>query len=120
MPFCGPQSLCYNSTHYSPAEKYFAFCIAIRGPQMTEPACKLEQLQLDNGMRAVTLSNRLISVTVLPDKGADIYTLIHRPSGLDMLWKSPQGLRAPTQGRFAADSQVAWLEMYEGGWQECL
>jgi galactose mutarotase-like enzyme len=80
---------------------------------------QFEELTLEHGVRAVRLSNPQISVTILPDKGADIYSLVHRASGVDVLWKSPLGLRAPGQGRFSSDSQVAWLEIYEGGWQEC-
>jgi galactose mutarotase-like enzyme len=80
---------------------------------------QFEELTLENGVRAVRMSNAQISVTVLPDKGADIYELIDCKSGVDVLWKSPLGLRAPGQGRFSPDSQVAWLEQYEGGWQEC-
>ncbi len=82
--------------------------------------CRFEQSILPHGIRAVTLSNPSLSVTVLPDKGADIYSLIHRASGVDVLWKSPQGLRAPGEGKLSSDSATAWLEMYEGGWQEIL
>lgn len=82
--------------------------------------CSAVILTLEHGVRAVRLANSQVAVTVLPDKGADIYAFTHRASGIDVLWKSPQGLRAPNQGYFAADSQTAWLEMYEGGWQECL
>jgi galactose mutarotase-like enzyme len=73
---------------------------------------------LVNGIEAVTLTSPAVSVTVLANKGADIAALVHRPSGVDVLWKSPLGLRAPTHGWFTSDSQAAWLEMYEGGWQE--
>jgi hypothetical protein len=57
---------------------------------------------------------------VIPDKGADIHALVQRASGIDVLWKSPQGLRAPGHGRLASDSATAWLEQYAGGWQEIL
>ncbi len=82
--------------------------------------CCFENITFAHGIRAVTLSNPFLSVTILPDKGADIYSLIHRATGIDVLWKSPQGLRAPGQGRLAPDSATAWSEMYEGGWQEIL
>lgn len=85
---------------------------------MPAAACRVETASLSNGIEAVILSSDQIRVTVLANKGADIYELIHVPSGVDVLWKSPLGLRSPTHGWFTGDSQAAWLEMYEGGWQE--
>jgi hypothetical protein len=87
---------------------------------MSEHACKVEFASLEKGIRAVVISNPFLAITVLPGKGADIYSLVHRATGIDVLWKSPQGLRMPNEGRFSPDSQTAWLEMYEGGWQEIL
>ena len=69
------------------------------------------------GFRALTLENELISATVLPDKGADIYSLISRPDNLDVLWKSPWGLPDGPPAGLAASSEAAWLDQYEGGWQ---
>ena len=70
-------------------------------------------------MQAVGLSNGLLSATILPGKGADIYSLVYEPQGVDVLWKSPWGLRRPP-GAIAsgAASEAAWLDCYEGGWQE--
>jgi galactose mutarotase-like enzyme len=84
------------------------------------PTCTIAMTTLEQGMRAVELTNPFLSVTILPDKGADIYRLIHRASGVDLLLKAPQGLRAPGHGVLSADNHTAWMEMYEGGWQECL
>lgn len=78
--------------------------------------CFLRHDRPVSGINALTLSNGQLAVTVLPGKGADIYALTY--GGVDVLWKSPQGLRLPGQGRLAADSLTAWLEQYEGGWQE--
>ena len=64
---------------------------------------------------ALTLDNGALRVVVLPQKGADIYALIHVASGIDFLLKSPLGLKPPT-GRPPAD----FLENYEGGWQTLL
>jgi hypothetical protein len=87
---------------------------------MTKPNCNVELVTLAPGVRAVRMTNPSMQVDVLPDKGADIYAIAHRASGVDVMWKSPLGLRAPGQGTFSSDSQVAWLESYEGGWQEIL
>jgi galactose mutarotase-like enzyme len=85
---------------------------------MPASSCRVQTANLANGVQAVSLENDRVKVTILPNKGADIYELIHIPSGVDVMWKSPLGLRSLTHGWFASDSQTAWLEMYEGGWQE--
>ncbi|MEA2596302.1 MAG: hypothetical protein QOF01_2771 [Thermomicrobiales bacterium] len=79
----------------------------------------ITELTLARGVRAVRLENDLLAATVLVDKGADIYELIYKPKGIDVLWKSPWGLRRPGGGHPSAlSSAVAWIEAYEGGWQE--
>lgn len=47
------------------------------------------------GWRAIVLENDLLQVVVLPDKGADIQRLIHKPSGVDVLYQSHWGLQPP-------------------------
>lgn len=71
-------------------------------------------------MRVVRLQNPFMTVDVLPEKGADIYATIHRATGLDAMWKSPLGLRGLSEGWASPQSEVAWLEHYEGGWQKLL
>jgi hypothetical protein len=85
---------------------------------MPHPDCQCREHQI-SGMRAVSLSNGLLAATILPAKGADIYSLIYEPRAVDVLWKSPWGLRRP-RGAIAsgAASEAAWLDHYEGGWQE--
>jgi hypothetical protein len=82
--------------------------------------CTIHEVELIRGLRGVVLSNPFVSITVLPDKGADICSLVHRASGVDVMARVPNGLRAPGQGVLASHNQVAWMEMYEGGWQEIL
>ena len=87
---------------------------------MNDPAtgCAVRETTLQRDVPAVILENGSIAVTVLPSKGADIYALVSKPDGIDVLWKSPWGLRPPGGVHSAAHSAVAWLEAYEGGWQE--
>lgn len=79
--------------------------------------CTVQETTLDRGVPALVLENDLIGVTILPSKGADIYELISKADGIDVLWKSPWGLRPPGVTHSAVDSAAAWLEAYEGGWQ---
>jgi len=58
-----------------------------------------------------------IEVSVLPSKGADIYSFIDRRTGIDVLFKSPWGWRDPATVPMNSDSQANWLARYAGGWQ---
>src|SRR4051794_11008591 len=80
--------------------------------------CEVRETTLERGIPAVVLENDLIATAVLPTKGADVYTFISKPDDVDVLWKSPWGLRPPGAVSSAVDSNVAWMEAYEGGWQE--
>ena len=83
------------------------------------PSCSVSEHTIDRNYRAVTLENDLLAITVLPEKGADIYRWIYKPRGVDVLWKSPWGLKHPGSGvSTAGTTEEAWLEHYEGGWQE--
>jgi len=84
------------------------------------PASTVTGITLERGVHAVRIANSHISVDVLPDKGADIYSIVDARTGVDVLWKSRIGLRPNGHGRLAPDSATAWLEQYEGGWQEIL
>jgi hypothetical protein len=80
--------------------------------------CKVTQTTLERDVPAIVLENDGISATVLPSKGADIYRFVSKPDDIDVLWKSPWGMRPPGALHSAVDSGAAWLEAYEGGWQE--
>jgi galactose mutarotase-like enzyme len=70
------------------------------------------------GWRTIALAGEVLRATVLPDKGASILALEHLPSGVDVLFKTPWGLQPPgSPPREGADGH-AFLENYEGGWQE--
>lgn len=70
------------------------------------------------GLRAFVLENELLRVVVLAGKGGDVVEFLHKPSDMDFVWISPDGLRAPGQG--ACDDVAVFLDGYEGGWQEVL
>ena len=70
--------------------------------------------------RLLSLSSDELTVTLLPDKGADIYEMIDRASGIDLLLKSPWGVHEPGPWLRAANSMQRWMEAYPGGWQVLL
>lgn len=66
-----------------------------------------------NGHAAVWIENEVLRLTVLPQKGADIFEFIHKPSGVDFMMRTPTGLQPP-----GAEPQADYLANYEGAWQE--
>lgn len=73
------------------------------------------------GLRAFVLENERLRVTVLAGKGGDVVEFLHKPSDTDFVWWSPGGLRAPRDvAGGACDDVAAFLDHYEGGWQEVL
>jgi hypothetical protein len=66
----------------------------------------------------LTLRSDVLEVALLPRKGADIYSIVDRLSGIDVLFKSPWGWRDPTSLPSGTDSKVDWLARYPGGWQQ--
>lgn len=80
--------------------------------------CKATEIVLGKTMSALEIENDILSTTILLDKGADIYQLAYKPKDVDVLWKSPWGMKEPGRGFDSAfDSATAWLEAYAGGWQ---
>jgi hypothetical protein len=65
----------------------------------------------------VSLETELLQVTVLPDKGCDIYSLRDVASGIDVLAKTRLGLFDLQPGMHATNSVEAWLSQDLGGWQ---
>lgn len=84
---------------------------------MNENHCRIRTDELV-GWQAVTMSNGLIEVTVLPAKGADIYSFVDLASGIDVLGKTPWGLQTPAAPARPGTAGLRFLENYEGAWQE--
>ena len=82
--------------------------------------CRLTET-IYRGLRTVTMENEVIRVTFLADKGSDIFEFLHKPSDTDFMWRSPLGVRNPaTFVPTIPRPEGAFLDYYEGGWQECL
>ena len=73
-----------------------------------------------HGWRSLVLENEALRVTVLPDKGADIYELVHLGTGIDVLFKGPWGLQPPGAPPLEGSGDDEFMWNYEGGWQELL
>jgi hypothetical protein len=70
----------------------------------------------------VELLNRHLSVEMDPGRGADILSIKHLETGIDLLFSTPWRERADAirSGKFqesTLDPMAKWLEGYRGGWQ---
>lgn len=73
------------------------------------------------GMRTVVMENKKLRITILVDKGSDIWEFLYKPLDIDFMWRSPLLLRdirhfIPT----SSTSYGAFFDYFEGGWQEIL
>jgi hypothetical protein len=57
--------------------------------------CRITTDLLLNGIRAVVLENEKLRITILVDKGADIYEFLYKPLDIDFMWRSPVELQKP-------------------------
>lgn len=81
--------------------------------------CRVDDRLIWCGYRALLLQNDLIQLVVLIDKGAEIVQFLHKPTDLDVLWRTPNGLRPP--GAYAPAPTApanAFFDRWSGGWFE--
>ncbi len=83
--------------------------------------CRINDEFTFPGLRLLVIENEVIRVTILLDKGTDVYEFLHKPSDTDFMWRSPRGVRPPMMNLDGKPSAVGpFSDYYEGGWQECL
>jgi hypothetical protein len=80
--------------------------------------CRISDAWTYRGLKTVVLENELLRVSVLADKGADIFELVHKPSDTDFMWRTPWSVRdtskwVPSTGW----GDGVWHDAYVGGWQ---
>lgn len=65
----------------------------------------------------IRLRSEALEVLVTPGKGGDIAAIRHRPTGRDVLFRTPWGGRSPGTYLPGGDETESWLHVYGGGWQ---
>jgi hypothetical protein len=66
------------------------------------------------GLRVIRIENDFLSMNILPELGAKIFSLVHKPSGRDLLWHNPR--LAPAPVAYGASFDDNW----SGGWDELI
>src|SRR5260370_8321435 len=74
----------------------------------------------ETGFRSVVLESDELRVVVLPDKGAEIHRLVHRESGVDVLFHGPWGLQPPDAPRLEGRGDDEFMWHYPRRWPELL
>lgn len=82
--------------------------------------CRMADQLTYKGMRVVVLENELLRISVLVDKGTDIFEFLYKPRDVDFMFLSPNGIRTPEEVGSRPDPGGPFLDRYEGGWQEIL
>lgn len=73
------------------------------------------------GLKFLSLENELLKLSIIVDKGTDIFELIYKPLDLDFMWKAPGGIRETSKFiPTTANSLGNNIDYYEGGWHEAL
>ena len=83
--------------------------------------CRLTVDGTLRGMRTVVMENKKLRITILVDKGSDIWEFLYKPADIDFMWRSPMLLR--DLRFFVPSSATGWgafFDHFEGGWQELL
>ncbi len=81
-------------------------------------SCRISDAVTYCGFRAVVMENELLRVVVLPDKGAEIYSLVYKPHDMDVLFKRGQLHLPQAYPNALSNSEDGFIHSYFGGWQE--
>jgi len=83
--------------------------------------CRISTNYFYNGLKVAVLENEYLRISVLIDKGTDIFEFLYKPKDTDFMWLSPWGINSPS--RFVptvASKDGNFMDYYEGGWQEII
>ncbi len=71
------------------------------------------------GMKTLILETDVAKISVLLDKGSDIFQVIYKPLDIDVIWHSPNGYKDPkTHIERISNQDSAFSDNYGGGWND--
>ncbi|MCD9023629.1 aldose 1-epimerase [Cohnella silvisoli] len=81
--------------------------------------CRIHDQYTYFGMRTIVLENDLVRISLLLDKGTEIFEYLYKPSDLDFMWLTENGVQNPTDYLPTSPDPVStFIDYYPGGWQE--
>jgi len=80
--------------------------------------CRIKEFSF-RGLKMLELENEVLKVSIILDKGADIYEITYKKLDLDFLWKKPNGIRETKNHILSNPATLGNFEdYYAGGWQD--
>jgi hypothetical protein len=96
----GGKSMHYNSNRYA--------------------GCRMMEYD-HNGLCCLCMENEVLKMTILLNKGADIFEIIYKPMDMDLLWKMPCGIdMAYSHIPSVSMTNGNFFDHYPGGWQQII
>lgn len=83
--------------------------------------CRLNTEVFYKNLRIAVLENEYFRISLLIDKGTDIFEFLYKPKDVDFMWLSPWGINSPSKFVPTVASKAGnFMDYYEGGWQEII
>ena len=83
--------------------------------------CRLNTDYFYKNLKIAVLENEYIRLSILVDKGTDIFEFLYKPRDIDYMWLSPWGINSPANFVPSVCAREGnFMDYYEGGWQEIL
>jgi galactose mutarotase-like enzyme len=81
--------------------------------------CRIHDEFTYKGMQTIVMENEKVRISILPDKGTEIYEFLYKPFDLDIMWLSTKGIQNPFQfSNLGSDPSLSFIDFYSGAWQE--
>lgn len=81
--------------------------------------CRINTDYFYKNLRVEILENEYLKISILIDKGTDIFEFLYKPKDTDFMWLSPWGIKSPSNFVSTIPSKDGnFMDYYEGGWQE--
>lgn len=83
--------------------------------------CRINTNYFYKDLRVAVLENEYLRISILVDKGTDIFEFLYKPKDIDFMWLSPWGINSPSKFVSTIPSRDGnFMDYYEGGWQEII
>ncbi|MBP1992418.1 DUF4432 family protein [Paenibacillus eucommiae] len=81
--------------------------------------CRIHDQGTYLGMRTIVMENDKVRISILADKGTEIFEYLYKPLDLDFMWLSENGVQNPRDYVSTSSDPISnFIDYYPGGWQE--
>ncbi|MFQ6097377.1 MAG: DUF4432 family protein [Armatimonadota bacterium] len=83
--------------------------------------CRVSDEYTYRGLRVLVMENDLLRISLLLDKGTDIFEFLYKPRDVDFMFRHPNGVRnSATHVESIASKIGPFMDYSHGGWPEVL